>query len=253
VTAAGFEFSRDGSRHPVVPTRPGHAGDIRVPSSTPTPQAVGDASNGVLVDAVLVELVDEAPDGRIVIDGHGRILRVNTALEALFGYHPSELVGQSVEVLVSEQARTAHVASRNAFGLNPRVRAMGLGLQLVGRHRDGSEIAIDIRLSPLPTKAGTWVVADVRDDTRRRTAERHRQIAIVSDEDLRIAHALGETVVHGIFGVGLKMQTLIPRAGEQVRAELGEVVDSLDEVIREIRTVIFGLTTASAGTDQDGD
>jgi PAS domain S-box-containing protein len=246
------ELSADDEREAGV-SRPAPNGNVRVVSSAATTEPPSERADGVIADSALSDLVDEAPDGRVVIDGHGRILRVNAALEVLFGYHRSELLGQSIEVLVPDEARAAHVESRGAFGIDPKVRSMGLGLQLIGRHRNGSEVAVDIRLSPLPTKAGTWVVADVRDETRRRDAEKHRQIAIVSDEDLRIARKFGETVIHGIFGVGLKMQTLLPRAGEQVRAELAEVLDSLDEIISDIRGVIFGLSTTPPDTDQTGD
>jgi PAS domain S-box-containing protein len=214
---------------------------------------MSEQASGVLADSALRELVDEAPDGRVVTDGDGRILGVNAALALLFGYHRSELLGQPIEVLVPNQARVAHVASRSVFEIDPKVRSMGLGLQLTGRHRNGGEIAVDIRLSPLPTEAGTWVVADVRDDTRRRSAERHRQVTLIADEDLRIAHELGERVIHGIFGAGLRMHALLPRAGDEVSVELIDIIDALDQVIREVRTSIFTLGVAAPETTQTDD
>lgn len=253
MTASERELElRDDSPGDAVVTKPPHAGHVRVLHSATTSVAVGAPGDGAAADSALVELIEDAPDGRIVIDGHGRILRTNAALETLFGYHRSELLGQLVEVLVPERARSAHIASRGMFGIDPKVRLMGLGLPLVGRHRDGSDIALDIRLSPLKTRAGMWVVADIRDDTQRRRAERHRQIAGISDEDLRIARALGETVIHSIYSVGLRMHTLLPRAGEEVQDELAEVVNSLDDVIREIRAVVFGLALSPEDTDQTG-
>lgn len=200
-----------------------------------------ESRDGEATDVALADVVDELPDAQIVIDGHGRILRVNDRLEALFGYDNSELLGQSVEVLVPERARVAHSTAREIFATEPRIRSMGLGLDLVGRHRDGTEIPVDIRLTPLTTKAGTWVVAAIRDDTARRLAEKRREVITRADEAHRISVDLADTVIHHLFGTGLRLQTLLPRAGAQVHDELTEIVATLDDIIREVRSAIFSL------------
>lgn len=48
------------------------------------------------------ELIEYAPDVMLVADSDGHILRVNYETEQLFGYHRSELIGQSILMLLHE-------------------------------------------------------------------------------------------------------------------------------------------------------
>ncbi len=110
-------------------------------------------------------LVHFAPDGLLVSDEDGVIVTVNQRLCDIFGYERSELIGESVERLVPEQLRQVHRAHRTRFGADPATRVMGVGRNLAGRRRDGSEVAIEIGLSPVPVDDGFRVLAIVRDVT----------------------------------------------------------------------------------------
>ena len=95
-----------------------------------------------------------APDATIVIDRGGTILYANRQVMDLFGWPPAELVGQQLEVLVPEALRTRHVHERDAFSAAPHARPMGVGLDLSGLRRDGSEVPVEISLSPIETPHG---------------------------------------------------------------------------------------------------
>jgi PAS domain S-box-containing protein len=118
------------------------------------------------------ELVDAAPDGLIVCDGGGRIVLVNAETERMFKYERGELVGMSIDVLVPDGARAQHATHVARYAGTPRVRPMGIGLELVGRCKDGSEVPIEISLSPIRTEAGLLVTAGIRDVSERRRLER---------------------------------------------------------------------------------
>lgn len=133
-------------------------------------------------------LVESAPDAMIIVDGRGRIVLVNAQAEALFGYERSELIGESVEKLVPESARARHPDLRTGYTTSPRVRPMGAGLDLSGRRKDGSEIPVEISLSPLRTEDGVMSCAVVRDVTERRRQE----------NAVREARALAESIVETI-------------------------------------------------------
>jgi PAS domain S-box-containing protein len=116
-------------------------------------------------------LLECAPDAMVIVDADGKIVLVNTQTEKLFGYGREELLGQPVEVLVPESMRTKHVQQRNGYLANRVVRPMGLGLNLYGVRKDGSQFPVEISLSPLEAEEGLLVSAAVRDISERKQAQ----------------------------------------------------------------------------------
>lgn len=120
-------------------------------------------------------LIEYAPDATIIVDVDGRMELVNAQTERLFGYYREELIGQPVEMLIPARYRVEHVVDRDAYALDPRVRPMGLGLELYGLRKDGSEFPVEVSLSPISTREGTFVASAIRDVTERRSFERRLQ------------------------------------------------------------------------------
>ncbi len=116
-------------------------------------------------------LLESAPDGMAIIDSRGCILLVNKESERLFGYERSELIGKKIETLVPERYRQYHTGHRDDFFAAPRPRPMGVGLELFGVRKDGSEFPVEISLSPMKTPEGTVVTAAIRDVSERKKAE----------------------------------------------------------------------------------
>lgn len=117
-------------------------------------------------------LVEAAPDAMVVVNRSGFIVLVNRQTETLFGYRRSELEGQPVEILVPEGLREFHSRHRGRYMGEPRVRAMGTGLDLLGRRKDGTEFRVEISLGPFQSQDDLLVSASVRDVTRQRADER---------------------------------------------------------------------------------
>jgi PAS domain S-box-containing protein len=142
------------------------------PSSEKAPiEGLRPLSDAGLDDQAVWGLVDEAPDGIVLVDEAGKILLVNRQTEELFGYDRMELLGRSVDMLLPERFRQIHRAHRTRYRVEPRTRTMGAGLSLFGRRANGVEFPIEISLSPLVTQAGLRVVATVRDISERAQAE----------------------------------------------------------------------------------
>jgi len=114
------------------------------------------------------KLLESAPDAVVIVDRTGQISFVNSHAERMFGYAPDELLGETIEVLVPEAARPAHVGQRSGFSKAPREREMGSGIELRGQRKDGSTFPVEISLSPLEEPEGQFVVSAIRDVTERR-------------------------------------------------------------------------------------
>jgi PAS domain S-box-containing protein len=130
--------------------------------------------------------VEAAPTAMLMVDAGGRIVLANTLAEQLLGYPRNEIVGMSIEHLVPAQFRAHHLEYRTNYLAGASQRPMGAGRDLYAVRKDGSEVAVEIGLSPIQTADGIFVIAAVTDITvRKRAAEAERQARRHAEEASR--------------------------------------------------------------------
>lgn len=139
--------------------------------------------------------VEAAPSGMVMTDSEGRIVMVNAHAEELFGYKRDELAGQMVERLVPTRFQASHPAYRRTYGMQPQARPMGAGRDLFARRKDGTEVPVEIGLSPITTSEGTMTLAAVVDISGRKRAEAQREL-LLAELNHRVKNTLA--VVQGI-------------------------------------------------------
>jgi PAS domain S-box-containing protein len=116
-------------------------------------------------------VVESAPNGMVMINQQGTIILINSQTEKLFQYTREELIGQSIDILVPMRYRNNHGSFRTGFIAKPEARAMGIGRDLFGRRKDGSEFPVEIGLNPIETVEGIMVLSSIVDITERKRAE----------------------------------------------------------------------------------
>ena len=128
-------------------------------------------------------LLEAAPDAMVGVHRDGRIAFVNHQAEALFGYSRNELLDRPIETLVPGRLGGIHPQHRDKYFDNPQVRPMGVGLNLSGRRKDGTEFPAEISLSSITTEEGLLVTAAVRDVTAQKQASQYARSLIEASLD----------------------------------------------------------------------
>jgi PAS domain S-box-containing protein len=117
------------------------------------------------------QVLETAPDGIIIADEDGAITFANNQASEIFMYGRDEIITKTVEDLIPEIYRKTHVGHRADYAARPRVRQMGVGLELYGLRKDGMEFPVEIALSPTWEKGNLRVTAVIRDITERKRVE----------------------------------------------------------------------------------
>ncbi len=112
-----------------------------------------------------------ASEGIVISDEQGKIVKVNPAGAQLFGYTQQELLGQVVEILVPHRMMGQHKTEREQFHERPHVRSFGQHGGVVGLRKDGTEVPLQISLSPVQVDGKNYVISFVVDDSYRVEAE----------------------------------------------------------------------------------
>src|SRR6266545_3650976 len=184
-------------------------------------------------------VVDAAATAMIMVNKEGRIILINKRVETLFGYKRDELIDEPVEMLVPEQFRSGHQDFRHGYFCDPQARPMGAGRELFGRCKDGSEVPIEIGLSPMHTSEGLFVLASIVDISERKQAEleaaRQQQdlahlarVTTLGELSCSLAHELTHPLT-AILSNAQAAQRFLARDD----ADLNEVREILNDIVTE--------------------
>jgi len=177
-----YGLRKDGSEFPIeIGLNP-----IETEDGTMVLSSIVDISTRKRLEERFRRVVESAPNAMVMIRATGQIEMVNAQAEHVFGYPRTELLGQPIEMLVPERFRNHHPGLRNSFFNHPLSRSTGVGRDLYGLRKDGSEFPVEIGLNPIDTDEGTMVLSAIVDISDRRHKEDRIQAAL-KEKDILLA------------------------------------------------------------------
>src|SRR6202789_105798 len=188
-----------------------------------------DLNGSIASEARYRGLLEAAPDAMVVVNQDGGIVLLNVQAEKQFGYQRDELLGEKITRIIPEGFAERLIADGTRNQSDALVQQIGMGIELSGRRKDGSEFPIEIMLSPLESADGILVTTAIRDISVRKEAEKHlarmegryRGLLEAAPDAMVVVDRLGNIVLLNVqaekqFGysrdalIGQKVKNIIP-------------------------------------------
>ena len=213
----------------------------------------------------LQTLLDAAVDAIVLTDHLGRIQSFSRSAEQLFGYHPQEVLGRNVSVLMTEEDRVA-LDEYLARYVSTRVsHIIGTGQEVSARRKDGSVFPAFLSVGVVAGTEPPRFVGFIQDRTmQRRAAEEARRLqerlshvsrlATIGETTSGLAHELNQPLA-AIANFAQASERLLSWPDpdlEEVRSALREITGQAvraGDIIRRLR----GLARPQRGPREPAD
>lgn len=198
-------------------------------------------------------VIESAPYAMIISDEKGAIVFANKQADVTFGYDREELHGQLIEVLLPKSLRSKHKQDRAQFNSRPSTRAMGAGRDLFGIRKNGSQVPVEIGLTPIETDEGRMVLATIIDISERKRMEAERQrleqevLEATEVERKRIGQELHDSLGQQLLGIAFLSDALRERLHQKSlpdAADAKHIADLIQKVMQQARELSRGLYAA---------
>ena len=191
-------------------------------------------------------ILETVPSGIISIDASGTVVKVNRAVEKMFGYQPGEVVGRNVSMLMPPPSREEHDGYVARYLSTHEPKVIGLGRQVTGLHKDGRLLPLHLAVGELTVggrPAFTGVLTDISARLRAEDALADSLARLQGILDAATEVAIIATDLNGIvtlFNRGAE-QMLGYAASELVGRETPERFHLRTELAERARAISFEL------------
>jgi PAS domain S-box-containing protein len=115
--------------------------------------------------------LDAASDAVVSIDENNQVLFVNPATTRIFGYEPSELLGQPLTMLMPESLGELHKAGLERYLATGQRHINWQRAEFVARRKNGEEFPVEVSFGEVRTEGRHVLTGFIRDVTDRKRAE----------------------------------------------------------------------------------
>lgn len=186
----------------------------------------------------------------IMVDAKGIIISANHYTEELFGYGQSELIGNPVEILVPERFKKNHTKQRENYIRLPKLRPLGQGRHFYGLRIDGSEVPIEIALTPIRIEKGLFILASIVDITEGVIVKEKLMLEEKEKKDLELVNNqlsdFAHTVSHDLTDPFLKLEKLMPKVIESIQnpeKDTAKAIKTVNQAISRGKQIVSDLLT----------
>ena len=116
-------------------------------------------------------VVETASDAVVSIDHRGQILLANHATGRIFGYEPSELIGQPLTILMPEYLRDSHKVGFKRYQETGVRHINWQGTELFGLRKNGEEFPVEVSFGELHSNGRPVFTGFIRDISGRKKAD----------------------------------------------------------------------------------
>ena len=199
----------------------------------------------MLTDRDYRAVFEASPDAMLIVDWEGVIRDLNPQAVAMFGWSREEMQGSSVERLVPPDSRGRHRQHRKRYVKSPRPRPMGEGLELLAVRKDGTNLPVEISLSPSKLGSGPGhVICAVRDITGWKKMRQLSRMMVTAAENERksLSRELHDEFLQSLVALKIRVKLLAEEADRQQRGRArAQIAGEIHEAIRGVKRMIRGL------------
>ncbi len=122
-------------------------------------------------EAQVRTIIETAVDGVILIDEVGSIRMYNAACELMFGYAPSDVLGENVKLLMPDPYYRQHDTYLANYRKTGTRKIIGIGREVEGRRKNGTTFPMELSVGEASLEGTTTFVGILRDISERKLGE----------------------------------------------------------------------------------
>ena len=130
-------------------------------------------SESIVDETVTASILNRMVDGVVVSTKQGIILEVNRPTQSMFGYTRSELIGQPIGMLMTEDDNKAHNSYINRYLETGKGKMMGRGREVIGKRKDDTSFPLELGISEVKNDSQHLFVGTLRDISQQKKADAH--------------------------------------------------------------------------------
>jgi PAS domain S-box-containing protein len=192
-------------------------------------------------------LAETASDAIITIDEKSKILFVNPAVEAVFGYRVEEMIGADLTLFMPEYLRHLHRAGFGRYVESGTKHISWQAVELPGLHKDGREIPLELSFGEFKKNGRQYFTGIARDLTERKRAEealrkaREERLTELERVRKRIATDLHDDIGSSLTQISILSEVARQQVGHNdspitkplsmIAAASRELVDSMSDIV----------------------